>query len=155
MTTTTTHDTLSSSEARDAILSRHDLLRGLVTETIHYADDATKSNRDFEPLRAHARELYEAFQTQLDFEEQVLPTALRDIIGWGAVVQAEIEEGHERLRADLASAMSALEPESLSPVVLVESVRAFADTLLDDLKAEERYLLHADLDALAIDSQGG
>lgn len=152
---TATQEPLSSSEARDAILSRHDELRGLVTETIHYADDATLSNRSFEPLRAHARELYEAFQTYMDFEEQILPAALRDLIGWGAVVRAEIEEGHERQRAILASAMSALEPEDLSPTRLVENVRTIVDTLLHDLQTEERYLLNADLDAIAIDSHGG
>ncbi len=80
---------------------------------------------------------------------------MRDIIGWGAVVQAEIEEGHERQRATLASALSALEPEAVSSTRLVESVRTFADTLLLDLKAEERHLLNADLDAIATDSQGG
>jgi hypothetical protein len=153
---TATEEPLSSSDARDAILSRHDELRGLVTETIHYADDATLSDRNFEPLRAHARELYEAFQTHMEFEEEILPAALRDVIGWGAVVRAEIEEGHERQRAILASAMSALEPaEDVSPTRLVESVRAVADTLLDDLKTEERYLLNADIDAIASDSQGG
>jgi hypothetical protein len=152
---TATVEPLSSSDARDAILSRHDELRGLVTETIHHVDDATWSERDVEPLRAHARELYEAFQTHMDFEERLLAIALRDIIGWGAVVLREMEEGHERQRATLASAMSALEPERLSGPRLVESVRAVADTLLLDLKTEERYLLNADLDAIATDSQGG
>jgi hypothetical protein len=152
---TATREALSSSDARDAILSCHDELRGLVTETIHYADGVMKSDRDVEPLRAHARELYEAFQTHVDFEQRILATALRDIIGWGAVVHAEMEEGYERQRATLASAMSALEPGGLSRDRLVESVRAFADALLIDLKTEERCLLHADLDAIATDSHGG
>jgi hypothetical protein len=151
----TTREPLSSSEAREAILSRHDQLRGLITETIHQADGATKSERELEPLRAHAKELYEALQLHINFEERILSTALRDIIGWGAVVQAEIKQGHERQRATLASAMSALEPEDLSPTHVVESVRAFADTILLDLQTEEQYLLTADLDAIATDGQGG
>jgi len=152
---TTTQEPISSSEARNALLLDHDELRGLVWETIQQAEDATTSNDALEPLRTHARELYQAFQTHLDFEERVLPTALRDIIGWGAVVQAEIEEGHERQRATLAWAMSTLEPERFSPTRVLESVRAFADTLLGDLKMEERYLLKADVDAIATDSRGG
>lgn len=152
---TATREALSSSEARDAILSCHDELRGRLTETIHHADGAATSEQDFEPLRAQVKELYQAFQTHMDFEEGILATALRDVIGWGAVVQAEIEQRHERQRATLASAMSALEPESLSPTGLVESFRALADTLLLDLKTEETYLLNADLDAIATDSQGG
>ncbi|MES1204454.1 MAG: hypothetical protein ABUS79_00830 [Pseudomonadota bacterium] len=146
---------MSSSEARDAILLGHQELRGLVTETIHHADGATQADADFAPLRAQVRELYQAFQTQMDFEERILPTALRDIIGWAAVVRAEIEKGHERQRATLAWAMSTLEPDGFAPSRLVETVRAFADTLLVDLNAEERYLLNADLDAIATDSQGG
>jgi hypothetical protein len=146
---------LSSSDARDAIVSRHEQLRGLVTETIHCADGATTSEPDFEPLRAHARKLYEEFSKHMDFEERILATALGDVIGWGAVLQAEIEEGHQRQRATLASAMSALEPNGLSRDRLAESVRAAAGTLLLDLKSEERCLLHADLDAIATDGQGG
>ena len=50
---TTTLEPLSSGDARAAILSCHDELRSLVTETIHFAE----SGCDFEPLRTHAREL--------------------------------------------------------------------------------------------------
>jgi hypothetical protein len=152
---TTTQEPLSSSAARDAILSRHEELRCLVTETIHFADGAMRSDPDCEPLRAHAKELYQAFEQHIVFEEGILPTALRDVIGWGSELQAQMEEGREKQRAILASAMSALAPEGLSPAGLVESVRAVADTLLHDLKSEERCLLNADLDAIAIDSQGG
>jgi hypothetical protein len=152
---TATRTQLSSSDARDVILSRHDDLRGLVLETIHQADDATEAGHDLESLRAHAKELYEAFQTHVDFEERILATALRDVIGLGAIMQAEMKEGHERQRAILASAMSALEPEGLSAERLVESVRAVADALLLDLSAEDQCLLQADLDAIATDSEGG
>jgi hypothetical protein len=152
---TTTQEPLSSSDARAAILSCHDELRGLVRETIHSADDATTSDPDFEPLRAHARELYEAFEEHIDFEERILPTALRDVIGWGSELQAQVVEGHEKLRADLASARSALKPEGASRFDLIESVRAFVDTLLLDLMTEERCLLSADLDAMATYTRGG
>jgi hypothetical protein len=153
---TTTLEPLSSSDARAAILSCHEELRGLVEETIHSADDAGMSDwGDFEPLRAHALELYAAFEEHIDFEERILSTALRDVIGWGAELQAQVVEGHGKLRADLASAMSALKPEAVSRARLIESVRAFADTLLDDLTTEERCLLRADLDAMATDAHGG
>ena len=154
---TTTLEPISSSDARAAILSCHDELRGMVEETIHSANDAGMSDwGDFEPLRARTPwMLYEAFEEHLDFEERILPTALRDVIGWGAELQAQVVEGHEKLRADLASAMSALKPDAVSRARLIESVRAFADTLLDDLTTEERCLLRADLDAMATDSHGG
>ncbi|HET6146835.1 MAG TPA: hypothetical protein VFH68_04840 [Polyangia bacterium] len=152
---TTIEDSLSSSDARDAILSRHDQLRGLVSETIHFAEGATRSDREFEPLRAQARELYEAFEEHMDFEEELLATALRDVIGVGDILQAQMQQGHAKQRATLASAISALEPGGLSRARVVESVRAFVDALLRELNSEERCLLHADLDAIATDSQGG
>jgi hypothetical protein len=148
---TTTLEPLSSSDARAAILSCHEELRSLVTETIHFAE----SDCDFEPLCTHARELYEALEEHLDFEERILPTALRDVIGLGSVLQAQVVEGHEKQRAILASARSALEPAGLSPARLAQSVRTLANTVLVDLKAEESCLLSADLDALATDANGG
>jgi hypothetical protein len=150
-----TSEPLSSGDARAAILTCHDELRGLVTETIHCADGATASDRDCEPLRAHARELYEAFEEHLDFEERILSTALRDVIGWGAALEAQMLEGHERQRVALASALSALEPGGLPRVRLIESVRRFVGALLFDLDDEEQCLLHADLDSIATDAEGG
>jgi hypothetical protein len=151
----TTQEQLSSGDARAAILSRHEELRGLVIETMQFADEAAKSDRDFGPLRAHAKDLYLAFEEHLDFEERMLATALSDVIGWSFVLRAQIEEGHEKLRATLAVAMSALEPASLSCSHLVETVRELADSILLDLQSEERCLLTADLDALAVDCRGG
>jgi hypothetical protein len=152
---TTTQEPLSSSEARDAILSSHQELRGLVTETIHCAEDVKSSAHGFEPLRAHARDLYRAFVAHMDFEERVLALALSDVIGRGSLLRAQVEEGHERQRATLASAVSALEPSGVSAGRLVESVRALAASILGDLESEETVLLVADLDAMALDCRGG
>jgi hypothetical protein len=151
------YEMMSSGDAREAILSRHDELREMVSETIHCVDGATtrQTDEDFEPLRAHARELYEAFEEHMDFEERILATALSDVIGSGATLRAQIEADHDRQRAALAVAMSALEPSALPPSLLIESVREQADTLLLGLNTEERCLLRADLDAIATDSQGG
>jgi hypothetical protein len=151
----TNPEPLSSSDARAAILSCHDELRGLVTETIHVVEGATTSGRDFEPVRAQARELYLAFEAHMDFEERILAAALRDVIGWGAMLRAQVVEGHLKQRATIASAMSALEPENVPRAIVVENVRAVADELLHDLKSEELCLLNADLDAMALDTRGG
>jgi hypothetical protein len=151
---TTTVETMSSSAARAAILHSHDELRGLVNETIRLADGATASGGQVEPLRVRARELCDAFTRHMEYEEQLLPMALRDVIGLGPVLEAEVVEGHDRRRAALAAAMSSLGPgESLAD--LVDKVRTVADTLLFDLETEESCLLTADLDALAADTFGG
>jgi hypothetical protein len=119
------------------------------------AERASVSDRDFEPLRAHARHLCQAFEAHMDFEERILPAALRDVIGRGSLLTKQVVDGHERRRATLALARSALQPDILARSRVVESVRALADTLLRDLRSEERYLYTADLDAIVTDSHGG
>lgn len=146
---------VSSGAARAAILSSNEELRELAAETIHVVDGVRIAPRDFEPLRAQAKDLCAAVAEHMDFEEQMLATALGDVIGWGAALRAQIEEDHHRQRATVALAMAALEPDSLSTARLIERIRAFADELLVDLESEERYLLTAELDALSIDSHGG
>ena len=152
---TMTREPMSSSDARAAIRSSNEELRGLVQETIHVADETTESEVDFEPLRLHAKDLFAAFTEHMAFEERILPTALCDVIGWGPELRAQMEEDHERCRASLAATMLALEPDSLSAGRMIERIRELADALLVDLDSEERYLLTADLDALTNDSGGG
>jgi hypothetical protein len=152
---TLTREPMSSSDARAAILSSNEELRGLVQETIHFAQETTEQEVYFEPLRMHAKDLFAAFTEHMEFEERILPTALCDIIGWGPAVRAQMEGDHQRCRAVLAATMLALEPDSMSAGRMVEKIREVADALLVDLDSEERYLLTADLDALTNDSQGG
>ena len=155
---TLTREPMSSSDARAAILSSNEELRGLVQETMHVAEwttDETTESVDFEPLRMHAKDLFAAFTEHMEFEERILPTALCDVIGWGPELRAQMEKDHERCRAALAATMLALEPESLSAGRMIERIRELADALLVDLDSEERYLLTADLDALTNDSGGG
>lgn len=151
----TSEEPLSSSDARAAILHRHEELRGLVNETMHAADRAIWSDLDLGPLREHARHLYQAFAEHMDFEERILPAALRDVIGQGSMLAQQVVDGHQRRRATLAMALTALEPDTLPPPRVVESVRALADTLLKDLRSEERYLYTADVDASVVDGYGG
>jgi hypothetical protein len=147
-----TGEPISSSDARAAIMSCHDELRGLVKETIQFVGDPMQG---LELMRAQARDLCRALQAHIDFEERVVAMALADVIGWGGVLLAQLEEEHARQRASLESTLSVLEPAELPKRKLVESVRALADAVLVDLASEERYLLTADLDAMANDSQGG
>jgi hypothetical protein len=146
---------MSSAEARDEIFLQHDMLRGLLAEVVTVADLVAASGRDFEILRQRAKALYEALAAHMTFEEQVLPAALRDVIGWGAVIQQTLEEDHARQREIIATAISEIGPDGLSGDALIESVRAFVDTLIVDMKSEERGLSQADFDALAADSRGG
>ena len=90
------------------------------------------------------RTLFLTLEEHLTFEAQAFPLALRDVIGWGAVLQGEIEESHARQRQALATALAALEPETLSWVELTRNVRAFAASLMRDIETEEAAALAAD-----------
>lgn len=152
---TQTTDELSSSAARDQIFWQHGMLRGLLADAVAIADHGPTSDAELEALRGRAQALYDALARHMAFEEEVLPAALRDVIGWGAVIQQQMEEDHLRQRETLARAISALGPDGLSGAELVDSVRSFATTLVIDMDSEERGLLNADLDALAGDAKGG
>jgi hypothetical protein len=110
---------------------------------------------DFDALRRHAKKLYQSLAEHMSFEEEVLPTALRDVIGWGAALQAQMEEDHEKQRATLTAALATVGPMGLTGAELIKSVRAFAGTILTDMEKEERGLLQADFDAMASDGHGG
>jgi hypothetical protein len=142
---------MSSSRFRDAILEEHEMLRALLARTL----DVTGGAAALDELRANARRLFEQLGEHMSFEERMLPVALRDVIGWGEVLQARIAEDHGRQREELAAAVAALEAGALTLDELLGDLHAFAATLLRDMEREEGALLEADLDALAEDAQGG
>jgi hypothetical protein len=143
---------MSSREARDAILSQHERLRKLLADTVALADSAWDAARRLARLHTHARNLYAALDEHMAFEEELLPSALRDVIGWGPQLQTEIEKEHDRQRAALDSAVAAL---GLPATDLVDRLRVLADALLADMTLEEKRLLRADIDAIPTDTQGG
>ena len=146
---------LSSSDTRDEIVSQHLVLRGLVTRAVESAHRAAGPNSGLDDLRCEAQALYDALAAHMMFEERVLPAALRDVIGWGAVLQQRIEEDHSRQREALSLAIAAIRSAELSAADLAENVRAFASTLLGDIDLEEGFLLQADLDEIASRGAGG
>lgn len=150
-----TQEASSSGGFRNAILSQHDTLRGLLAEAVDLAAPRLMSRAELDVLRERVRDVYVTLQDHLDFEEHAFPQALRDVIGWGSVLQEQIEESHARQRRALADAFRTLEPGALSPAQLSREVRALAASVLADIDGEDDALLNADLDAIATDSEGG
>ena len=145
----------SSSNIRDALVAQHEGLRRLLNDTIDLVEEQASFGADLETLRGRARDLYTTADAQLTFEEGALPMALRDVIGWGDVLQSEIEADHRRRRMEIGIALAALEPDSLSWIELAYDVRTFAGALLLDLNRDDASLMVADVDAVMTDSQGG
>jgi hemerythrin HHE cation binding domain-containing protein len=151
----TTTEEMSSDEARGQILAQHAVLRRLLADVVASADQTAASGEDFEVLRERAKLLYETLAVHMTFEEELLPAALRDVIGCGAMIRAGLQEDHARQREIIALAISGIGPNGFSGAALIESVQAFVEMLLVDMESEERCLLQADLDALSNDSHGG
>jgi hypothetical protein len=149
------YEPMSSGRYREAILSEHETLRRLLGETIGLLEPEPEPAAVPEVLRARARSLYAMLEHHMSFEERMLPPALRDVIGWGQTLEAQIARDHARQRRELAEALEALDAETLTLAQLANDLRVFADRLLEDMEREEAGLLNADLDALASDSEGG
>ena len=145
----------SSSEVRDEILSQHSRLRRRLKQIVEIAARVTVSPSSLDDLCEEARNLFEELAVHMETEEAMFPAALRDVIGWGAVLRAQMTDDHERQRADLARARSSLEQRRAAPDALAEGVRAFATRVLADMEEEEQGLLQADLDAISTETEGG
>lgn len=146
------HESMSSGEARAAILSRHDQLRGVAEQALRLTGDAEASD---ESLRDHARALCAAVRNHIAFEEDVMAIALADVVGLEGELLVELDADHQRQRANAASTLAALEPDNLPKARLLASIRTLAESVLLDLDGEERYFLSADVDELTDDSLGG
>ena len=146
---------MSSDRFREAILAEHETLRSLIAQTLDVATGDADPGRRSDDLRGRARQLYLSLQDHLAIEERMLSVALRDVIGWGEMLEASIAEDHGRQRNEVASALTTLEAGGLSLGQLVEDLRVFTDHLLRDMAREEDGLLVADLDAVATDAEGG
>ena len=144
-----------SSEARNLILVQHAQLRAHMAEVSELARLSMTNEQALEPLRAKARGLYAALDDHMHLEESVLEVALRDVIGRGSELHAQLGRDHERQRALLTSAMADIGRTGLPAEELVRSVRRFVEVLLRDMGAEEQVLLTAEVDALIVDSKGG
>lgn len=146
---------MSSAGARDAILSQHAVLRTLLDELVTAAEAHVSDAVKADLVRARARLLFDSLATHMAYEEHVLGAALGDVIGLGAVVHERLIADHVRQRQELSEAIAALAPERRSLPMLVEELRAFARTLLLDMRTEEAGLAAADIDALVVDCKGG
>lgn len=145
-------EAMSSGEARAAILSRHDELRGVAEQTLRLTSDAAARDGS---LREQAQALCAAVRSHIEFEEGVMAVALADVVGLEGELLVQLDADHQRQRANAASTLAALEPVDLPKGRVVASIRALAESVLLDLTGEERYFLRADVDELTDDSLGG
>lgn len=145
-------ESMSSSEARAALLAGQEALRAIAVQTRRMADDPSVTD---EALRVQGRQLCTAVQEHLDFEQGIVAMALADVLGLEGVLLVQLEADRQRQRANAMSTVAALQPADLSRARLVASIRSLAESVMLDLAREERYFMKADVDELTNDSPGG
>ena len=131
-----------ANEVSARILSEHALLRPVLRETRFLADCLAKGDRSaLGPLRAFALMLYQKLIAHIDLEDRILAPVVRDIIGWGPSLHAEMVREHAYQREHLESDIADLKTGSISDEHLAESVDIFVEALMRDMDAEERRIL--------------
>lgn len=143
---------MSSSEARAAILASVEKLRGEAQQATRAAGDAAAP---VDRLRAQGESLCAAVEAHLEFERRLAPVALADVLGLEGMLLVQLDADHERQRANVASTRSALEAAGATSARVGPSIRALADAVLLELAREERFFEKADVDELSNDSPGG
>ncbi len=144
--------TMSSSEARAAILASVEKLRGAAQRAIRLVRDGAAAAGVLGP---EGRTLCAAVEDHLDFERNLAPVALADVLGLEGMLLVQLDADHQRQRANVASTRAALEPAEATSARVGASVRALAEAILVELAREERFFEKADVDELSNDSPGG
>jgi hemerythrin-like domain-containing protein len=151
-------DNLGPKEVSTRILSEHALLRPILKETQFLARSVARGDKDgLLALRAFALMLYEKFITHIELEDRILAPAVRQIIGWGPALHADMVQEHRRQREHLRSDITALKASSIPKEDLAASVDGFVAALMQDMEEEERRLLRTDLldDSPLCDGESG
>lgn len=148
---------LKPSQVRARILREHSALR---QQLVPLAALAAQLEAGRPGIRALAVErvqgLYRALRDHIDFEDQLLAPALREIDAWGPVRADELLEHHARQRVELA--MLAERSDAESGEALGRLIECWVTDLRADMAHEDRDMLSADLlrdDIVLIDAEAG
>src|SRR5690242_15526749 len=112
---------IEAGKVANHILAEHALLRPILRETKFLAHRLAKGERDaLEPLRAFAIMLYEKLVAHIELEDRILAPVVRDIIGWGPSLHAEMMQEHALQREQLHSDIAGLKTGSIAEEHLAE-----------------------------------
>ena len=135
---------MKPSEIRSRVLAEHADLRKCLAEieaiTAHVLAGHELGERN---LRQVATALCTGLEQHLAMEEVLLLPAIREVDAWGPVRADHMRQEHQAQRAALARLLGMAGQVAI--VELARTVQAFAKTLLEDMKLEERELLNPNL----------
>ena len=145
--------TMKPSEIRSLVLAEHADLRKCLAEieaiTAHVLTGHELGERN---LREVAFGLCTGLEQHLAMEEALLLPAIREVDAWGPVRADHMQQEHQAQRAALARLLGMASDAAI--VELARTVQAFARTLIEDMKLEEKELLNPNLlrdDVVSID----
>ena len=145
------------SKVRALLRAQHEELRQLVMEADRLARQVQQGHTSqVEPMRATALLVATALNAHIDAEERLALPYLRDLDAWGPVRAQRLLEEHEGQRAAIA-VLTQLE-ERGDCAELARGLRALVQTLLDDMRLEDRELLSESVlrdDLVSIDQTDG
>jgi hypothetical protein len=133
---------LDSSGVATRILQDHALLRPILRETRFLADRVAKGDTEARAaLRAFALMLYEKLVAHIELEDRILAPVVRNIVGWGPSLHAEMIQEHARQREQLKRDIADLRIGCICEERVAQSIDGFVESLMRDMEAEERRLL--------------
>jgi len=146
-------------EARTAIFKQHETIRMLLRAAGTVADMAAGGNRRVADLLPHYLEsVRAALEQHLAFEERLILPILAADPTLGKERAQRLRDEHRRQRAELAALSRAREELAIAPARVAERLRALVDGFLEDMTAEEYFLLAGDVlrnDLVSVDQECG
>ena len=150
---------MQPSEVRQAILTQHEELRGLLRSLEELARRAAESDDSCVPaLREVGVYAHGKLVEHLDFEDRYLVPAIRAADGWGEERGNLLAREHVEQRELFQYVLDRLRDTNRASVLLGRELLAFVEVLLADMEHEEQTVLNAEIlrdDVVGIDVESG
>jgi iron-sulfur cluster repair protein YtfE (RIC family) len=146
-------------DARTAIFKQHETIRMLLRAAGTVADLAAGGNRRVADLLPHYLEsVRAALEQHLAFEERLILPILAADPPLGPERAQRLRDEHRRQRAELAALSRSREELDVAPARVAQRLRVLVDEFLEDMTAEEYFLLARDVlrnDLVSVDQECG
>lgn len=149
----------AADEARRTIFRQHETIRMLLRAAGTVADLAAGGNRRVaDLLPTYLESVRAALEQHLAFEERLILPILAADPPLGPERAQRLRDEHSRQRAELAALARARDELEVAPARVAQRLRALVDEFLEDMTAEEQYLLTREVlrdDLVNVDQECG
>lgn len=149
----------AADEARAAIFKQHETIRMLLRAAGAVADMAAGGNRRVaDLLPTYLESVRAALEQHLAFEERLILPILAADPPLGPERAQRLRDEHRRQRAELAALSRGRDELQVAPARVAQRLRALVDEFLEDMAAEEAFLLTREVlrdDLVNVDQECG